>query len=435
MNTCSDPKRPVWKKLCRRPTKQCSVLESAVRAVYGQVEQGGDGALKNLTEKYDGVTIANFTIQLDDADIEAGTLPIPLRRAIDMAFTNIKTFHSAQSIKNTEPTETTKGVKCWREARPIESVGLYVPGGTAPLISTMLMLGVPAMLAGCKKIVVCTPPNKDGSVNQAVRYAAAKCGIRTIYTVGGAQAIAAMVVGTKSIPKVSKVFGPGNQYVTAAKQMAERYGVAIDMPAGPSEVLVIADETARADFVAADLLSQAEHGTDSQVILLTTSRRLQKEVESELNRQLQTLPRQEIAAAALQNSLSIVFDELDTAFEFANEYAPEHIIVQTADAASRTGQIINAGSVFVGSYTPESAGDYASGTNHTLPTNGWARSYAGVSVASFQRMVTFQTISQAGLMSLAKAIVPLAQAEGLHAHARAVTIRTTPNSSFTTLNS
>lgn len=428
MRQLTNPPREEWNQLCTRPGMRQTKLDEIVLKVYEQVKQGGDSALCDLTKQYDNVTLNEIKIIINSIGIEGEKLDSTLRTAIDMSYENIKKFHEAQFTVDKSIVETTPGVRCWREARPIESVGLYVPGGTAPLISTMLMLGVPAMLAACKEIVVCTPPNKDGSVNPAIRYSAAKCGIRTIYTVGGAQAIAAMVIGTETIPKVSKVFGPGNQYVTAAKQMAERYGAAIDMPAGPSEVLVVADDTARADLVAADLLSQAEHGTDTQVVLLITSRRLQKEVKAELARQLRTLPRREIATVALQKSLSILFSDLEMAFDFANEYAPEHIIVQTANAASWASRIVNAGSVFLGEFTPESAGDYASGTNHTLPTGGWGKSYAGVSLASFQRMVTFQSISQAGLANLANVIVPLAQAEGLQAHARAVTIRITPNS-------
>ena len=423
MQQFNNPQRKEWAKLCLRPNVDKSELDEIIQAVYEQVTQDGDDALLAMTKQFDGISLSNMIVDLKDARAEGSSLEVTLRSAIDLAFENIKSFHKAQFVADTNSTETIPGVLCWREVRPIESVGLYIPGGTAPLISTMLMLGVPAMLAKCKKIVVCTPPSNDGSLNAAIRYAASKCGIRTIYTIGGAQAIAAMAVGTKTVPRVSKIYGPGNQYVTAAKQMAERYNVAIDMPAGPSEVLVIADNTARADFVAADLLSQAEHGTDSQVILLTNSPKLQFDVESELKRQLQKLPRCAIATVSLQKSLSILFDEIDTAYDFSNEYAPEHIIIQTTDANDQIARIINAGSVFIGGYTPESAGDYASGTNHTLPTNGWAKSYSGVSLASFQRMVTFQEITPLGLANLAPAILPLAEAEGLRAHSQAVSIR------------
>lgn len=422
MKRQQNPAKEEWASLCRRPTLDQQSLLATVQATYDAVRTRGDKALYELTERYDKVKLCSLALTIGDEQTEASNLDTDLRTAIDSAYANIATFHAAQA-QSEKRVETAAGVTCWRETRPIESVGLYIPGGTAPLISTMLMLGVPARLAGCKQVVVCSPPDTSGQINPAIRYVAAKCGIVTIYTVGGAQAVAAMAIGTATVPKVSKIFGPGNQYVTAAKQMAERYGVAIDMPAGPSEVLVIADETARADFVAADLLSQAEHGVDSQVVLLTTSPNLQDEISAALERQLQILPRKDIAVGALQTSLSICFDTLETAFDFANQYAPEHVILQLADADEWVRRICNAGSVFVGAYTPESAGDYASGTNHTLPTGGWAKSYAGVSLASFQRMVTFQSITSAGLASLATAIVPLAEAEGLRAHAQAVSIR------------
>lgn len=422
MKRLQNPSREEWASLCRRPTLDAQNLLTTVQAIYDAVGARDNKALYELTERYDKVKLRSLALTIADEQAEASKLDVELRAAIDSAYANIATFHTAQA--QPEPkVETTLGVTCWREARPIESVGLYIPSGTAPLISTMLMLGVPAQLAGCRQVVVCTPPDKSGGINPAIRYAAAKCGISTVYTVGGAQAVAAMALGTETIPKVSKIFGPGNQYVTAAKQIAERYGVAIDMPAGPSEVLVIADETARVSFVAADLLSQAEHGVDSQVVLLTTSRRFQSEVIIELERQLQMLPRKDIAGVALQKSLSISFDTLEAAFDFANEYAPEHIIVQTCEPESWAQKVVNAGSVFIGGYTPESAGDYASGTNHTLPTGGWAKSYAGVSLASFQRMITFQSITWQGLRTLAPAILPIAEAEGLRAHAQAVSIR------------
>ncbi len=427
MRKLTNPSTKVWSSLSQRPALDPKSLMQTVQNTYDTVAKGGDTALLELTEKYDGVKLRKINLPISDQTNEVQDLEPELRTAIDLAYDNILTFHASQVVEQ-QKIETMPGVICWREARPIESVGLYIPGGTAPLISTLLMLGIPAKLAGCTEIIVCTPPGKDGSINMAIRYVAAKLGLKTIYAVGGAQAIAAMVVGTQSIPRVSKVFGPGNQYVTAAKQMAERFGVAIDMPAGPSEVLVIADETARADFVAADLLSQAEHGIDSQVVLLTTSQKVRREVQFELEKQIARLPRRAIASQALQKSLDIFFDSVETAVAFANEYAPEHIILQVEKAEEWAKSVNNAGSVFVGAFTPESAGDYASGTNHTLPTGGWAKSYAGVSLASFQRMVTFQSISQAGLSDLAQAIVPLAQAEGLQAHAKAVTIRTTLNS-------
>lgn len=427
MKRLQNPSREEWASLCRRPTLDPQSLLVTVQATYDAVAVRGDKALYELTERYDKIQLRSLVLRIGDEQTEASKLDAELRTAIDSAYANIATFHAAQT-QSEQKIGTTSGVTCRREARPIQSVGLYVPGGSAPLISTMLMLGVPAQLAGCETIVVCTPPDKNGAINPAVRYAAAKCGIATMYTVGGAQAIAAMALGTETVPKVSKIFGPGNQYVTTAKQIAERYGVATDMPAGPSEVLVVGDDSANPAFVAADLLSQAEHGPDSQVVLLTTSVKIRKAVQSELARQLTSLPRREIAEKALTESLDIYFDDLGTALAFANEYAPEHIILQVNSTEKWAKAVNNAGSVFVGEFTPESAGDYASGTNHTLPTGGWAKSYSGLSLASFQRMVTFQSITKTGLSKLAKAIVPLAQAEGLQAHARAVTIRTTLNS-------
>lgn len=423
MQQCINPPRDLWSRLCQRPSIKRQELDTLISAVYEQVIRGGDSALVAITKQYDGILLPSVSVALGGATAESKQLDRALRQAIDAAYRNIKQFHKAQRPTKTRRIETVPGVQCWRESRAIESVGLYIPGGTAPLVSTMLMLGIPAQIAGCKQVVVCTPPRKDGTVDPAIRYAAAKCGIGMVYMVGGAQAIAAMAIGTETIPRVNKIFGPGNQYVTAAKQMAERYGVAIDMPAGPSEVLVIADETAEPRFVAADLLSQAEHGPDSQVVLLTTSVKLRNKVLQEIALQCALLPRQDIAAASLKRSLAVVFKSLAEAFEFANEYAPEHIILQVADAATWVPRVINAGSVFIGPYTPESAGDYASGPNHTLPTAGWAKSYGGVSLDSFQRMVTFQEITRRGLATLAPTITRLALAEGLDAHARAVSIR------------
>ena len=419
-----EPGRLEWKALCRRPGMQRSELDVLLREVFTAVQKGGDSALLALTEKYDGVKLIDVKVALCGETAESIGLDSALKKAIDDAYDNIWKFHCRQADAGSMRVETSQGVVCWQEPRAIERVGLYVPGGSAPLISTMLMLGIPALLAGCKQIVVCTPPEKSGAINAAIRYAAAKCGVKTLYAVGGAQAIAAMTVGTETVPRVDKLFGPGNQYVTAAKEYAERYGVAKDMPAGPSEVLVLADGTARADFVAADLLSQAEHGPDSQVVLVTTSREIQNEVKSELKRQIRLLQRSEIAQQALQNSLSVYFSDMETAIDFANAYAPEHWIIQAADAELWAERVQNAGSVFIGPYTPESAGDYASGTNHTLPTAGWARSYSGICVQSFQKQVSFQAISKDGLTRLASTISTLADAEGLTAHARAVTIRT-----------
>lgn len=423
MRQIDNPDKSEWPILCQRPVLESSELNGLVSRLFQKVQRGGDDALLELTKKYDGACLTDITVPISSEEIEAESLQDGLRKAIDMAYQNIQMFHNAERPKALERTETQAGVVCWRETRPIERVGLYVPGGTAPLISTMLMLGVPAQLAACTEIVVCTPPSSDGSIAPGIRYAAAKCGISRLFAVGGAQAIAAMALGTETVPSVSKLFGPGNQYVTAAKKMALEYGVAIDMPAGPSEVLVVADDTAIPEYVAVDLLSQAEHGIDSQVVLVTNSRELQNIVKTELTRQLRLLPRKNIAQQALKNSLSVYFDNLDAAFGFINEYAPEHIIVQMQEADKQSKNIINAGSVFLGYFTPESAGDYASGTNHTLPTGGWAKSYSGLSVQDFQRQVTFQSITKNGLVALRDSIVPLAEAEGLSAHARAVSIR------------
>ncbi len=423
MLTRIEPSKSEWKKLSQRPTLRRDEIAETIRSIFDAVRQGGDSALLALTEQYDGVKLVDVKTPIRSETVEAKTLAPELRAAIDDAYRNIRTFHQSQIGENRPFVETLPGVVCWRETRPIERVGLYVPGGSAPLISTMLMLGVPAQLAGCCDIVACTPPDSRGDINCAIRYAAAKCGLKYLYPIGGAQAIAAMSVGTESLPKVDKLFGPGNQYVTAAKEYALQYGVAQDMPAGPSEVLVLADDTARADFVAADLLSQAEHGPDSQVVLVTTSRRVQNEVKNELKRQIRQLERGDIAARALENSLSVFFSDIETGVAFANAYAPEHWIIQTEQADVWAGRVLSAGSVFVGAYSPESAGDYASGTNHTLPTAGWAKTYSGVSVATFQKTVSFQSITPVGLRGLAPCVTALANAEGMTAHARAVSIR------------
>ncbi|MCA9327562.1 histidinol dehydrogenase, partial [Candidatus Saccharibacteria bacterium] len=413
MKTVINPSPDIWSELCQRPSVDSSRLGKTVEDIFQQVQEGGDAALLATTKRYDAVELQRCDMPLRSAEDEGELLEYELRMAVDIAYRNIELFHRAQLSAISSKVETEPGVVCWREPRPIERVGLYVPGGTAPLLSTMLMLGIPAQLAGCKEIVVCTPPAKDSSVAQVIRYAAAKCGIETLYTVGGAQAIAAMTFGTETVPRVDKLFGPGNQYVTAAKQRAVASGVAIDMPAGPSEVMVIADVSANPAFVAADLLSQAEHGPDSQVVLLTTSRELQRAVELEVRRQLDTLPRAAIARTALKTSLSVYFDRLSQCVGFANVYAPEHLILQTKNAARLAKDIVNAGSVFLGPYTPESAGDYASGTNHTLPTSGWAKTYGGLSVEDYQKMVSFQTITRDGLTRLADTITTLAVAEGL----------------------
>lgn len=409
--------------LLKRPSVGSEKLESVVSAVFADVELSGDEAVKRYTYRFDQVTLDELAIDLSEVRTLADKTPKKLRLALDRAYDNIRKFHKTQVLQVTGKMESSAGVYCWSEARPIDKVGLYIPGGSAPLVSTVLMLGVPAQIAGCREIVMCTPPGKDGRIRPEICYAALKVGVTTLVSAGGAQAIAAMTFGTQSVPSVDKLFGPGNQYVTAAKQYAQKYGVAIDLPAGPSEVMVIADETAVPAYVAADLLSQAEHGPDSQVVLVTTDKTLYSGVESCLEEQLADLPRRGIAAKALENSYCLLVDTRQEAAKFANEYAPEHLILSVETPSEMAKMIVNAGSVFLGNYSPESAGDYATGTNHTLPTSGWARSIGGVGVGSFQKMVSFQRLTREGLKDLADTIVELAQAEGLEAHKRAVTIR------------
>lgn len=424
MKTYINPERSEWQQLCKRPVIKSRNLDTIIADVFDRVQSQGDNALMAYTLQFDNVTLSDVAVDLDQVNTRAGQVPLALKQAIDMAYANVTTFHTSQrtSLDKVE-VETLPGVRCWRESRPIERVGLYTPGGTAPLFSTVLMLGIPAQLAGCSEVILCTPPQSDGSINPAICYAASLVGVTKVFCVGGAQAIAAMAVGTESIPKVDKIFGPGNQYVTAAKLYAGRYGVAIDMPAGPSEVMVVADDSARPGFVAADLLSQAEHGADSQVVLVATSAEIVDLVSGELDKQLAVLPRKDIAAQALANSFSVVVEDGDRAIQFANEYAPEHLILSVADAEILAKKVQNAGSVFLGNYTPESAGDYASGTNHTLPTNGWARSYSGLSLESFCKYVTFQSISEAGARTLGPIVMTMADAEGLDAHKRAMELR------------
>lgn len=424
MKTYLNPLRAEWQRLCKRPVIENSNLDTVIAGVFSRVRSEGDSALITYTIQFDNVELAAITVDLDQVNTWADQVPTELKQAIDTAYTNIKTFHKSQqtSLISVE-VETLPGVRCWRESRPIERVGLYIPGGSAPLFSTVLMLGIPAQLAGCSEIILCTPPQPDGSINPAICYTASLIGVTKVFCVGGAQAIAAMTIGTDSIPKVDKIFGPGNQYVTAAKLYASRFGVAIDMPAGPSEVMVVADDSAQPDFVAADLLSQAEHGPDSQVVLVATSAAIVDLVSSELDKQLAVLPRKDIATQALANSFCVVVADSDEAIELANEYAPEHLILSVEDAETLAQKIQNAGSVFIGNYTPESAGDYASGTNHTLPTNGWARSYSGLSLESFCKYVTFQSISAGGAKALASTVMTMATAEGLDAHSRAMEIR------------
>ena len=422
MTLFNNPSPSTWKELTLRPQIALEFLESAVRNVMNRVKKSGDEALRELTLQYDKVSID--TLSVSSAEIEAArnSLSTELKQAIETAAANIRKFHAAQK-RDVLKVETMPGVTCWRKGVPIDKVGIYIPGGSAPLFSTVLMLGVPASLAGCKEVVLCTPPDKSGKINAAILFAAQLVGITKIFKVGGAQAIAAMAFGTQQVPNVYKIFGPGNQYVTKAKQLVTEEGVAIDMPAGPSEVLVWADATANASFVAADLLSQAEHGEDSQVILVLNNENLAQPIRDEVAKQLATLPRKAIAEKALANSRVISFTKEEDAIAFINEYAPEHLIINTENPARLAETITNAGSVFLGNYSPESIGDYASGTNHTLPTNGFAKAFAGVSLESFMKYITYQELSKDGLQSLGPVVEKMAEAEQLIGHQRAVTIR------------
>ena len=422
MQIVKHPKKTEWPKLLQRPVMDSSSLEASVKNILYEVKNGGDEALKRFTTIFDKVSVPE--LQVSEAAITSALALVSneLKEAIQLAKKNIETFHANQTTTAAK-IETIPGVVCWRKAVAIEKVGLYIPGGTAPLFSTILMLAIPAQIAGCKEIILCTPPAKDGSINAAILYTAQLCGITKIYKTGGAQAIAAMAYGTETIPQVYKIFGPGNQYVTAAKQLVQKDGVAIDMPAGPSEVCVIADETANPVFVAADLLSQAEHGVDSQVLLVSTSEQLIHNTAAEMNKQLSELPRKELAAKALENSKAVLVNSMDEMIELVNTYAAEHLIINCRNDEVIAERITNAGSMFLGNYSPESAGDYASGTNHTLPTNGYARAYSGVSVDSFVKKITVQKLSKEGLKNIGKAVVTMAEAEGLQAHARAITKR------------
>ena len=417
-----DPKKEIWENLLARPTASYTDLEPIVAKVFNEVSERGDAALKEYTAEFDQVALTDLVVEKSAIDQAITRLAPELKQAIQLAKTNIERFHGAQKTAKIA-IETQSGVECWQEKRPIQKVGLYIPGGSAPLFSTILMLAIPAQIAGCAEIVLCSPPNKTGSLPDEVLYTAALCGVTQIYTVGGIQAIAAMTFGTETIPAVYKIFGPGNQYVTVAKQWATRYNVAIDMPAGPSELLVVADQSAHPAYVAADLLSQAEHGPDSQVILVTTSQEILPKVAAEIERQLQELPRREIAAKAMANSKMIAFPTDELAIDFINQYGPEHYIICMENEAQYVDAIQNAGSVFVGNYSPESAGDYASGTNHTLPTNGYAKQYSGVNLDSFLKQMTFQKISKEGIQAIGPAIEAMAAAEGLEAHKNAVTLR------------
>jgi histidinol dehydrogenase len=422
MNKIYNPKREDWKAVLLRPTQTVADIEITVNVIFEEVKKGGDAILNKYTQKFDGVSLDEIVVSLSEIEAAKTLVSEELKSAIDLAKANIECFHKAQKTDRIE-VETSNGVRCWQEKRPIQKVGLYIPGGTAPLFSTILMLAVPANIAGCNEIVLCSPPNSEGKINPAILYTAALCGVTKIFKVGGIQAIAGMTFGTESIPQVYKIFGPGNQYVTVAKQIATKHGVAIDMPAGPSELLVVADDTANAAFVASDLLSQAEHGVDSQVILVSTSKAMIDAVESEVEKQIKTLPRKAIAEKAIANSKLIYVDNDQDAINLINEYGPEHYIVCVANEDFYIEQTLNAGSVFIGNYTPESAGDYASGTNHTLPTNGYAKQYSGVNLDSFLKNMTFQKITKEGIQNIGNAIEIMAEAEGLQAHKNAVTLR------------
>ena len=422
MQVFEEPNKQDWEALLQRPNFEAAELLPKVQSILDAVALEGDVALFKYSESFDQVQLK--TIVIDSALIQAAEeLVAPaLKAAIQSAKVNIEIFHQAQ-LKKEEKIETMPGVWCWRKSVGIEKVGIYIPGGTAPLFSTVLMLGIPAKLAGCKEVILCTPPRKDGTVDPAILYAAGLVGIQQIYTIGGAQAIAAMAYGTATVPKVFKIFGPGNQYVTAAKQLVQQQGVAIDMPAGPSEVCVYADETAVPSFVAADLLSQAEHGADSQVLLIASNSNIVEQVQLEITQQLADLPRADFATKALGHSKAIVIASREDAIQLINAYAPEHLILSVDNALVVAEKIINAGSVFIGNYSPESVGDYASGTNHTLPTNGYAKAYSGVSVDSFVKKITFQQLTEMGLKNIAQTVIQMASGEQLEAHAQAVAIR------------
>ena len=422
MITIEYPSKSQWKTLAERPHIETGKLRATVSSILDDVRHNGDAALRKYGEAFDHVALKSFEVSPEEKDEALHIVSKELMRAIMLAHNNIMTFHKAQTFQTSHIT-TQPGVTCWQKSVPIQKVGLYIPGGTAPLFSTVLMLATPAIIAGCKRIVLCTPPGKDGKINPAIIAAAQIAGVNEIYKVGGVQAIGAMAYGTESIPNVYKIFGPGNQYVMEAKQQVSLDGVAIDMPAGPSEVCVIADESANSTFVAADLLSQAEHGIDSQVLLLTPSKAVLDNVKNEVNRQLASLTRKEIAQKSLDNSKLILVNDIDEAVDLSNLYAPEHLIIQTQDSEEIAEKIINAGSVFIGKYACESAGDYASGTNHTLPTKGYATAYSGVNLDSFQRKITFQQLTAEGVKNIGNAVEIMAEAEALHAHKMAMSLR------------
>ncbi|GAA3607541.1 histidinol dehydrogenase [Flavivirga amylovorans] len=422
MQIIDNPNRESWSQILKRPTQTVDDIEGIVSEVFNNVIKNGDTAIKEYTTRFDGIDLQSNIVTEEDIKKAVLIVPKKLQNAIKEAKKNIETFHIAQKTSKIN-IETTNGVQCWQEKRPIEKVGLYIPGGTAPLFSTVLMLAVPAQIAGCKEIVLCSPPNKEGKLAPEILFAAQLCGVTKVITVGGIQAIAGLTFGTEVIPKVYKIFGPGNQFVTVAKQLATKFGVAIDMPAGPSELLVVADNSANASYIASDLLSQAEHGADSQVLLVSTSKNLINSVSEEIEKQIRELPRQAIAEKAIANSKLIYIENNELALDLINEYGPEHFIICTENEDFYVNGIANAGSVFIGDYTPESAGDYASGTNHTLPTNGFSKAYSGVNLDSFLKSMTFQKISKEGLLNIGETIELMAEAEGLQAHKNAVSIR------------
>ncbi len=422
MQIIKNPTRASWPELIKRPTQSLDTIEETVVPIFNDIKKHGNRAIQKYTALFDGIDTEVTEVSEEEILSASKNVSDALKAAIHMAKQNIETFHKAQKTNRIE-VETMPGVSCWQEKRAIEKIGLYIPGGTAPLFSTVLMLAIPAQIAGCKEIILCTPPNKEGSVANEILYTAQLCGVSKIYKIGGIQAIAAMTFGTETIPKVYKIFGPGNQFVTVAKQLATKYGAAIDMPAGPSELLVLADNTANPSYVASDLLSQAEHGADSQVILVSNSELFMKAVETELQRQLEVLPRKAMTKKAIENSKLILIKDDQEALDFINAYGPEHFIICSNNETLFMDGIYNAGSVFIGNYTPESAGDYASGTNHTLPTNGFSKAYSGVNLDSFLKSITFQKITKSGLQNIGKTIELMAEAEGLQAHKNAVSIR------------
>lgn len=422
MNIILNPIQSSWESILQRPTSNYAELDAVVSEIFKEVQTKGDVALSKYTSLFDGIILENILVSEVEIEFASNEVSAELKLAINLAKNNIEKFHKAQIGQKIE-VETIEGVLCWQEKRPIQKIGLYIPGGTAPLFSTVLMLAIPAKIANCREIIICSPPNKKGEIHPAILYTAKLCGITKIYKAGGIQAIAAMTFGTATIPKVYKIFGPGNQFVTVAKQKATQFGIAIDMPAGPSELLIVADKTANSSFIASDLLSQAEHGRDSQVILISTSKTILYEVEAELQKQIETLPRKEIAEQAITNSKLIYVKNDAVALDLINEYGPEHLIICCQNESFFVDNIENAGSIFIGNFTPESAGDYASGTNHTLPTNGFAKNYSGVNLDSFQKAMTFQKISEKGIQNIGNAIEIMADAEGLQAHKMAVSLR------------